>query len=167
MESTVAAGIPYFTLSWRNPTPQQRDWDLDTYAAACLEAIRVACDIAGSDDANVAGVCAGGVTLAALLGHLAATGESSLVNSVTFLVAGLDTTTETTASNLMSAHAVEVPGAIAAAACSAARTWPRSSPGCDRMTSCGTTGSSAVTVSAMDNAMSYSLQVFRTLQRRR
>ena len=108
VESTVAAGIPYFTLSWRNPTPQQRDWDLDTYAAACLEAIRVACDIAGSDDANVAGVCAGGVTLAALLGHLAATGESSLVNSVTFLVAGLDTTTETTASNLMSRRAVEV-----------------------------------------------------------
>jgi polyhydroxyalkanoate synthase subunit PhaC len=53
-------------------------------------------------------VCAGGVTLAALLGHLAATGDSSLVNSVTFLVAGLDTTTETTASNLMSRRAVEV-----------------------------------------------------------
>ena len=80
VESTVAAGLPYFTLSWRNPTPEQRDWNLDTYAAACHEAIQVACDIAGSDDANVAGVCAGGVTLAALLGHLAATGESSLVN---------------------------------------------------------------------------------------
>ena len=92
VESTVAAGIPYFTMSWRNPTPEQRDWDLDTYAAACLEAIRVACDIAGTDDANVVGLCAGGVTLAALLGHLAATGESGLVNSATFLVAGLDTT---------------------------------------------------------------------------
>jgi polyhydroxyalkanoate synthase len=107
VESTVAAGLPYFTLSWHNPTPEHRDWNLDTYAAACHEAIQVACDIAGSDDANVAGVCAGGVTLAALLGHLAATGESSLVNSVTFLVAGLDTTTETTASNLMSRRAVE------------------------------------------------------------
>jgi polyhydroxyalkanoate synthase len=107
VESTVAAGLPYFTLSWHNPTPEHRDWNLDTYAAACHEAIQVACDIAGSDDANVAGVCAGGVTLAALLGHLAATGESSLINSVTFLVAGLDTTTETTASNLMSRRAVE------------------------------------------------------------
>ena len=45
---------------------------------------------AATDDANVAGICAGGVTMACLLGHLAATGES-LVNSVTFMVAGLDT----------------------------------------------------------------------------
>jgi polyhydroxyalkanoate synthase subunit PhaC len=107
VEATVAAGIPYFTMSWRNPTAEQRDWDLDTYAAACLEAIRVACDIAGSDDANTVGLCAGGVTLAALLGHLAETGESNLVNSATFLVAGLDTTTETTATSLMSRRAVE------------------------------------------------------------
>jgi polyhydroxyalkanoate synthase len=107
VESTVAAAIPYFTMSWRNPTPDQRDWNLDTYAAACLEAIQVACDITGSDDANTVGLCAGGVTLAALLGHLAASGESQLVNSATFLVAGLDTTTETTATSLMSRRAVE------------------------------------------------------------
>ncbi|MET0902263.1 MAG: alpha/beta fold hydrolase [Acidimicrobiales bacterium] len=107
VEATVAAGIPYFTMSWRNPTPEQRDWNLDTYAAACLEAIRVSCDIAGTDDANTVGLCAGGVTLAALLGHLAATGESNLVSSATFLVAGLDTTAETTATSLMSRRAVE------------------------------------------------------------
>ena len=107
VESTVAAGIPYFTLSWRNPTSDQRDWNLDTYVAACLEAIRVACDIAGSDDANTVGLCAGGVTLAALLGHLAASGESHLVSSATFLVAGLDTTAETTATSLLSRRAVE------------------------------------------------------------
>ncbi len=105
--STVAAGIPYFTLSWRNPAPEQRDWNLDTYAAACLEAIRVACNIARTDDANTVGLCAGGITLAALLGHLAATGESELVNSGTFLVAGLDTTAETTATSLLSRRAVE------------------------------------------------------------
>ena len=107
VEATVAAGVPYFALSWRNPTPEHRDWNLDTYAAACHEAIRVACAICGSTDANVAGVCAGGVTLATLLGHLAATGESELVNSATFLVAGLDTTVESTASTLMSKRAVE------------------------------------------------------------
>jgi polyhydroxyalkanoate synthase len=107
VESTVAAGVPYFTLSWRNPTPEHRDWNLDTYAGAVLDAIRVACDIAGSDDANVAGLCAGGVTLAALLGHLAATGESELVHSATFLVAGLDTRAETTVSALASRRAVE------------------------------------------------------------
>ncbi len=94
-------------MSWRNPTPEHRDWNLDTYAAACLDAIRVACDIAGTDDANTVGLCAGGVTLAALLGHLAATGQTGLVNSATFLVAGLDTRTETTVTALASRRAVE------------------------------------------------------------
>ena len=94
-------------MSWRNPTPEHRDWNLDTYVAACLDAIRVACDIAGTDDANMVGLCAGGVTLAALLGHLAATGQSGLVNSATFLVAGLDTSTETTVTALASRRAVE------------------------------------------------------------
>jgi polyhydroxyalkanoate synthase len=107
VESTVGAGIPYFTMSWRNPTPEQRDWNLDTYAAAVLDAIGVTCDIAATDDANLAGICAGGVTLASLLGHLAVTGESSLVNSVTFMVAGLDTQTETTVTALASRRAVE------------------------------------------------------------
>jgi len=107
VESTVAAGIPYFTMSWRNPTPEHRDWNLDTYAAAVLDAIGVACDIAGTTDANLAGICAGGVTVAALLGHLAATGDSSLVNSATFMVAGLDTQTETTVTALASRRAVE------------------------------------------------------------
>jgi polyhydroxyalkanoate synthase len=107
VESTVAAGFPYFTLSWRNPTAEQRDWNLDTYVDACLDAIRVVCDIAGSDDANVVGVCAGGVTLASLLGYLAANGEAELVNSVTFLVTGLDTSTDTVISSLASRRAVE------------------------------------------------------------
>ena len=84
---------------WRNPTSEQRDWNLDTYAAACREAIEVTCDVTGSDDANVAGMCAGGITLAALLGHLAASGDASLVHSATFCVTGLDSTTESTVSS--------------------------------------------------------------------
>jgi polyhydroxyalkanoate synthase len=93
VEYTVASGIPYFAMSWRNPTPAQRDWDLDTYVAACKEAIQVACDISGTSDANTLGICAGGITMACLLGHLAAAGEP-LVHSATFMVAGLDTSVE-------------------------------------------------------------------------
>ena len=107
VEATVAAGIPYFALSWRNPTPEQRDWNLDTYVAAAKEAIQVAAEISRSDAVNTVGLCAGGVTLAALLGHLAASGQSGLVHSATFLVAGLDTATETTITSLMSRRAVE------------------------------------------------------------
>jgi polyhydroxyalkanoate synthase subunit PhaC len=106
VEHTVAAGIPYFAVSWRNPTPAQRDWDLATYVSACKEAIEIACDISASDDANVAGMCAGGITLACLLGHLAVTDES-LVNSATFMVAGLDTAGESTLGLLTSKASIE------------------------------------------------------------
>jgi polyhydroxyalkanoate synthase subunit PhaC len=106
VEHTVGAGIPYFAISWRNPTPAQRDWDLATYVSACKEAIEVACDVGASTDANVAGMCAGGITLACLLGHLAATDES-LVNSATFMVAGLDISSESTVGLLTSTASIE------------------------------------------------------------
>ena len=106
VEHAVAAGIPYFAVSWRNPTPAQRDWDLAAYVSACKEAIEVACDISATNDANVAGMCAGGITLACLLGHLAATGES-LVNSATFMVAGLDIAGESTVGLLSSRASIE------------------------------------------------------------
>jgi polyhydroxyalkanoate synthase subunit PhaC len=106
VEHTVAAGIPYFAISWRNPTPAQRDWDLAAYVSACKEAIEVACDVGATSDANVAGMCAGGITLACLLGHLAATDES-LVNSATFMVAGLDISSESTVGLLTSAASIE------------------------------------------------------------
>jgi polyhydroxyalkanoate synthase len=106
IEHTVAAGLPYFAISWRNPTAQQRDWNLDTYVAACKEAIEVACAITGSPDANTVGICAGGITMACLLGHLAATGQP-LVNAATFMVAGLDTSVESMVGMLASSAAVE------------------------------------------------------------
>jgi len=106
VEHAVAAGIPYFAVSWRNPTPAQRDWNLATYVSACMEALEVACDVSATSDANVAGMCAGGITLACLLGHLAATDES-LVNSATFMVAGLDTASESTVGLLSSKASIE------------------------------------------------------------
>jgi polyhydroxyalkanoate synthase subunit PhaC len=106
VEYTVAAGVPYFAVSWRNPTAAQRDWNLDMYVAACKEAVQVACDIAGSADANVLGACAGGITMACLLGHLTATGEE-LINSATFMVAGVDTSVESMIGMLASNAAIE------------------------------------------------------------
>jgi polyhydroxyalkanoate synthase subunit PhaC len=107
VEHAVAAGIPYFAVSWRNPTPAERDWNLDTYVAACLEALDVACAVTGSGDANLLGICAGGVTTACVLGHLAARGDRR-ANSVTFLVAGLETTDDSTVGMLASKPAVEM-----------------------------------------------------------
>lgn len=106
IEHMVGAGFPYFAISWRNPTAAQRDWNLDTYVAACKDAIEVACEITGADTADILGICAGGITMACLLGHLAAT-DNHLVNTATFMVAGLDTSIESTVGSLASKAAVE------------------------------------------------------------
>jgi polyhydroxyalkanoate synthase len=115
VEYAVAQGIPYFALSWRNPTPAQRDWDLGTYVAACREAIDVARSVTSSETANVLGICAGGVTTACLLTHLFGAGEP-LVHSATFMVSGLDTAEDSLVGILASRRAVEVARARSARA---------------------------------------------------
>src|SRR5205807_2436660 len=90
IEYLVDHGIQTFVLSWRNPTPAERDWRLETYLRAMLEAIHAVRDISGSPDLNVAGTCSGGITTAMLLSHLAAAGER-LVNALTLHVTILDT----------------------------------------------------------------------------
>ncbi len=89
IEHAVSSGHQVFTISWFNPGPEQRDWDLDTYVAAVLEAADAAIEITGSPDVNLLGVCAGGITSAAALGYLAAT-DDERVGSASFLVTILD-----------------------------------------------------------------------------
>ena len=101
VEFLVAQGHHVFVVSWRNPTPEHREWNLDTYVAHSLEAVTTAAIIAGSPDVHLVGACAGGITAAALAGHLAATGERR-IRTLTFLVTVLDTGAETMASLFLS-----------------------------------------------------------------
>lgn len=89
VEHSVSQGIQTFMVSWRNPTAEQGHWNLDTYMASLESALGAVADITGVPDANVVGVCAGGITTASYLGHLAAQGRSG-VHSVTFAVTLLD-----------------------------------------------------------------------------
>jgi polyhydroxyalkanoate synthase len=84
-----------FSISWRNPTPEHREWGFESYARAILEAIDVVRAISGSEDVNISGACLGGMTLATLLSHLAAQGDRR-VNAATFLVTVLDSNVEST-----------------------------------------------------------------------
>lgn len=93
-EYSVQSGIQTFCISWRNPTAAQRDWNMETYLAACKRAIAVACEITGADQVNAMAACAGGFTLATLLGHLAASGDTRIA-SATLLVTVLDTSAPT------------------------------------------------------------------------
>ena len=89
-EFAVRSGVQTFCISWRNPTAAQRDWNVETYLTACKQAIAVAREITGADRVNAMAACAGGFTLATLLGHLAAKGEDA-IESATLLVTVLDT----------------------------------------------------------------------------
>ena len=64
VEFLVKQGFQTFVVSWRNPTPAQRDWGLDTYIQALLDALDVIAEITGSRDVNLLGACAGGITTA-------------------------------------------------------------------------------------------------------
>jgi polyhydroxyalkanoate synthase subunit PhaC len=90
VEFLVKQGFQTFVVSWRNPTPAQRDWGLDVYIQALVHALDVIAEITGSSDVNLLGACAGGLTAAVLLGHLAARGDDR-VRSATFPVTVLDT----------------------------------------------------------------------------
>ncbi|MDI6993240.1 hypothetical protein, partial [Escherichia coli] len=61
------------------------------------QAIEVSREITGSRSVNLAGACAGGLTVAALLGHLQVRRQLRKVSSVTYLVSLLDSQMESPA----------------------------------------------------------------------
>ena len=105
-EHLVGAGHQTFAISWRNPGPEQRDWNLDTYCAAIIEAIDATLEITGAKGVNMLGVCAGGITQAALLGHFAATGDKR-VSSASFLVTIIDWDVPSTMGTMISRPVTE------------------------------------------------------------
>ncbi len=90
VEYAVGRGIQMFLMSWRNPTPHERDWGLDAYVSACIEAAEVAAEVSGEDSVNLAGFCAGGMTQCATLSLLASQGRD-LVSAATLAVTLIDT----------------------------------------------------------------------------
>ena len=88
----LAAGLQVFVASWKNPTPAERDFGLDTYVAALDEAVDAMREIARSPDVNIWGACSGGITTSAFLGYLAARRQRK-VRSATITVCLLDMAT--------------------------------------------------------------------------
>jgi polyhydroxyalkanoate synthase len=106
VEYSVSRSIQTFLISWRNPGPEQRDWGIDEYAAATVEAMRAAARICRTEQVNAIGVCAGGMTLSGVLGHLAATGDD-LLRSATLAVTILDTQVPSMMNTFASRRTVE------------------------------------------------------------
>ena len=92
VEYTVAQGIQFFTIVWRNPQQAlgHGAWGMEDYIEAQLRATDIVRDIAGTDDLNLLGACAGGLSSTLMLGHLAALGDHR-VHSIAFVVTMVDT----------------------------------------------------------------------------
>jgi polyhydroxyalkanoate synthase len=88
-EYGVSQGLQHFVISWRNPSADQRDWGLETYAEAALEAMRTVAEITEQEKINLVAFCAGGILSSITLGHLAAKGEN-LINSFCLCVTMLN-----------------------------------------------------------------------------
>ena len=86
-EYAVSQGIQVFMVVWRNPSASRGDgkWGLDDYLAAAERAASVVKQIAHTEQLNLLGLCAGGITVSYVLAHLAATGDDS-ARSATFVV---------------------------------------------------------------------------------
>jgi len=85
----LEGGLQTFAISWKNPTPDDGDFGLDTYVGALEEAVDAMRDITGSADVNIWGSCSGGITVSAFLANLAAR-EEPKVHSATIAVCLLD-----------------------------------------------------------------------------
>jgi polyhydroxyalkanoate synthase subunit PhaC len=114
VEYLTHSGFTVFAISWRNPTVEQRDWGLETYMRAILDAAEVARDITGQESINIAGACAGGMTLAATLAHLAAKHDER-INAATFMVTVLDSSVESTMGLFASEETIAVAKALSKA----------------------------------------------------
>jgi polyhydroxyalkanoate synthase len=79
-QELLSPGITVYAVSWRNPTVENRDWGLETYAEGVIRGIEVARTISGQDKVNVMGFCAGGIASSAAVGLLNAR-EDDWVNS--------------------------------------------------------------------------------------
>ena len=90
VEHWLDKGQQVFAISWRNPTPEHRQWDMDRYAGAVLEALDAVEQITGSPRSQVLGLCAGGIVSSTVMSHLFASGQGDRIAGFTLGVTLLD-----------------------------------------------------------------------------
>jgi polyhydroxyalkanoate synthase subunit PhaC len=90
VEFLVEQGHQVFVMSWRNPDARHRDWNLDTYGAALVEALTAVRAISGAAKASVCALCSGGIMASMVAAHLAVTGQLDQLASLCLGVTVLD-----------------------------------------------------------------------------
>jgi polyhydroxyalkanoate synthase len=89
VEYAVSRGITMFVISWRNPGPEDREYNLDVYASTVLRVMDIVRGITGSAELNTLGLCAGGILTSIVLAYLAQAGDDR-VHAAGFAVTLLD-----------------------------------------------------------------------------
>jgi polyhydroxyalkanoate synthase len=75
IEYLVGQGHQVFVISWRNPDARHRDWDLDSYGSAIVQALDAVRSICQAPQASVCALCSGGIAAAMVAAHLSASGR--------------------------------------------------------------------------------------------
>jgi polyhydroxyalkanoate synthase subunit PhaC len=119
VEYAVSQGLQVFMISWRNPTKEQADWDLDTYSGGVLTA----------PDATTLGFGAGGQLMTTALNHLAAAGEHRM-HAAVYAVTPLDFSSKAPLGAFSAPRLLDLARRIhVAAGSSPLGRWDRCSPG--------------------------------------
>jgi polyhydroxyalkanoate synthase len=92
VEYLLREGQQVFVVSWRNPDARYRDWGLDAYGQAILDALAAVEEITGSPRTNLFATCSGGILAALTVAHLADAGQLDRIAALTLAVTVLDQT---------------------------------------------------------------------------
>jgi polyhydroxyalkanoate synthase len=108
VEFLVNGGFQTFSMSWINPDKRHREFGLDTYISAILEALDAVLSITGATRAHTFGVCGGGEMLAIAAGHLAATSGQQRIASMTLAVCVMHHADRASPDGLLTRETVEL-----------------------------------------------------------
>jgi poly[(R)-3-hydroxyalkanoate] polymerase subunit PhaC len=86
----VEQGHEVFVMSWRNPDARHRDWNLDTYGGALVEALAAVRAISGAAKVSLCALCSGGIMASMVAAHLGVTGQLDQLASLCLGVTVLD-----------------------------------------------------------------------------
>lgn len=90
VEHLVKANQQVFLMSWRNPDARHRDWGLDSYGRAVLDALDAIETICNVDSTVLFAPCSGGILASLVVAHLAATGQQHRIAGLTLPVTLID-----------------------------------------------------------------------------
>ena len=115
-EYLVSQGHQVLAISWRNPDARHRDWSLDSYGAAIVEALDATLGVTRAERASICALCSGGIASSMVAAHLKDIGALDRVSSLCLGVTVLDQARAGTAGAM-----IDEATAAAAVSASAAR----------------------------------------------